>query len=434
MPVLGQTPTEVHLNGTTPSIPSGKLGVTFQAGAAYPDPNNPTLSVRNVSAYVDPASSEVAGEYNASGNGVVGDGVFLYDGVITSGSALLSSASAAFTSADVGKSIEVDGAGVAGAPLITTILSFGNANQVTLSASASTSVVSGGKVVYGTDCTTALKTLIATVVSAGGGKIILPKAVYILNGALSGSAGQNALLPLPVISDSGNNPLPTLEIEGIEAGTGYPELAAGTAIPPTSGAVLYGMALESGSYPAILGGPDAAYDFTQITVILRNLTFRTRSNPGYQGIKLSKVANALLFHVTVDVNVNGLTDLVAQTNNSSAVGIVLPTVNNYGMVEAQDCYVTGYYAGIQHNEHARLLGCFIQKCIWGLDVQGTGHLSTYLNVLIQWCPYPIYVASMAYVEGSIDIEDAVAGHWWSVIAHVYGPLSGYLKVLHAANP
>lgn len=33
------------------------LGVTFQAGDPYPDPNNPTLLVRDVSAYTEPPSS-----------------------------------------------------------------------------------------------------------------------------------------------------------------------------------------------------------------------------------------------------------------------------------------------------------------------------------------------------------------------------------------
>ena len=52
MPVLGQTPTEVHLNATTPSTPEGAATVEFQAGDAYPDPNDPTKQVRDVSAYV----------------------------------------------------------------------------------------------------------------------------------------------------------------------------------------------------------------------------------------------------------------------------------------------------------------------------------------------------------------------------------------------
>src|SRR5689334_3724459 len=53
MPVtLGATPTEVNLNSSAPAIPAGKQAVTFQAGTAYPDPNNGLAQVRDVSAYL----------------------------------------------------------------------------------------------------------------------------------------------------------------------------------------------------------------------------------------------------------------------------------------------------------------------------------------------------------------------------------------------
>lgn len=54
MPVTyGATPTEVHFDDNSPSIPAGRAGVKWQAGTAYPDPNNTTLNVRDLSAYVD---------------------------------------------------------------------------------------------------------------------------------------------------------------------------------------------------------------------------------------------------------------------------------------------------------------------------------------------------------------------------------------------
>lgn len=57
MPVLGQNASEVNLNSTSPAIPAGKVPVTFQAGPAYPDPNNPTLAIRDVSGYVNVTGS-----------------------------------------------------------------------------------------------------------------------------------------------------------------------------------------------------------------------------------------------------------------------------------------------------------------------------------------------------------------------------------------
>ena len=82
--------------------------------------------------------------------GAVGDVLSATDGAITTGTANLTSASAAFTTADPGKRISVAGAGVAGASLDTTIATFVSSTEVTLTVSASTTV-SGAKYRYGTD-------------------------------------------------------------------------------------------------------------------------------------------------------------------------------------------------------------------------------------------------------------------------------------------
>lgn len=64
------------------------------------------------------------------------------DGAITSGAAVLTSASNPFASGDVGRNIIVRGAGTAGADLYTTIASYTNAGSVTLTANAGTTVSS----------------------------------------------------------------------------------------------------------------------------------------------------------------------------------------------------------------------------------------------------------------------------------------------------
>lgn len=54
MPVLGQNPTRVHLNSTTPSPPAGQQNTIVQAGAPYPDPNDPNFQVTDSTQYVLP--------------------------------------------------------------------------------------------------------------------------------------------------------------------------------------------------------------------------------------------------------------------------------------------------------------------------------------------------------------------------------------------
>lgn len=85
-------------------------------------------------------------------------------------------------STDIGKSVEVDGAGASGVPLFTTILSCQGANAVTLSA-ASTTTVSSAAVRWGTD----LGAVISSILTAYSGvaEIYIPAGNYILSSPIS---------------------------------------------------------------------------------------------------------------------------------------------------------------------------------------------------------------------------------------------------------
>lgn len=108
------------------------------------------------------------------------------DAAITSGSAALTSASGLFVPADEGKYAVVTGAGVAGANLHTTIAAYVSATQVTLAASASTTVT-GANFSWGTDDTAKFQAAIEDareVGGAGGLRIIIPVNRYYCTGTL----------------------------------------------------------------------------------------------------------------------------------------------------------------------------------------------------------------------------------------------------------
>lgn len=92
--------------------------------------------------------------------GVKGDARKLAGGAITSGTATLTVAGAGFTAADVGKYIEVAGAGAAGALLCTTIAAWISATQVTLAANAGTTVAAAA-VLFATNDTAAINLALA---------------------------------------------------------------------------------------------------------------------------------------------------------------------------------------------------------------------------------------------------------------------------------
>lgn len=94
---------------------------------------------------------------DAYDHGVRGDAVQVFDAAMTSGSAVLTSATGAFTAANsIGKTAWIKGAGVSGAVLKSTIATWQSATQVTLAANASTTV-SAKQADWGTDNTALLQ-------------------------------------------------------------------------------------------------------------------------------------------------------------------------------------------------------------------------------------------------------------------------------------
>lgn len=160
------------------------------------------------------ADSEGTGAwiFNIRSRGAVGDGKIVTDGAMTSGSAVLTSATAPFVPGDVGKVIQVKGAAATGVTtLVATIASYTSATSVTLSASASTTVTSA-QVMWGTDDTAAIQASIDAAVTyaqnnAGMATVFVPPAAgfYCVGGALvtGGATKGNAQITLPVIPVAG---------------------------------------------------------------------------------------------------------------------------------------------------------------------------------------------------------------------------------------
>lgn len=111
--------------------------------------------------------------YNA-----VADLVTKHDGVITSGGSTLTSATAAFTSADIGKTIAIAEAGAAGVPLVTTIASFNSATSVGLAAAAG-ATTTDSDFFYGTDNRTPFQSALD-----GEPAIFVPSGSYLISAGL----------------------------------------------------------------------------------------------------------------------------------------------------------------------------------------------------------------------------------------------------------
>jgi hypothetical protein len=85
-----------------------------------------------------------------------------------------------FVSADVGKDLYIQGAGAAGASLVTKVAAFTNATTILAANPASTTVSAAG-IVWGTDDTTAIQNAL-NAQKAGGGAIYFPSGNYLHHG------------------------------------------------------------------------------------------------------------------------------------------------------------------------------------------------------------------------------------------------------------
>lgn len=133
--------------------------------------------------------------------GAVGNARTVTDAGITSGAATLTSATAVFTSSDVGRRVLVVGAGSgggAGGFLSTTVSAFTNATTVTLAANA-TATVSNARMWIGTDDTTALQNCL-NALKSGDRMYLDPNKTYLhtvrlnVDVANTGISGHGALV------------------------------------------------------------------------------------------------------------------------------------------------------------------------------------------------------------------------------------------------
>lgn len=129
--------------------------------------------------------------------GAKGNARYVIDGAITTGTPNFTSATAAFVPGDAGKGIVVNGAGAAGIPLVTTILTYVSATAVTLAANASTTV-SAQVVVVGTDDTAAFQAVALTP------QPFIPPGTYRVDGQITGLAGQKWIMPGVTIVTAGS--------------------------------------------------------------------------------------------------------------------------------------------------------------------------------------------------------------------------------------
>jgi hypothetical protein len=341
-------------------------------------------------------SSEKAIVYNVSTYGILGDGVDLLDGAITTATNDFTSASATFVAGDVGKVIAIKGADSTNGYLVTTISAYVDANSVTLTDNATTTV-SGATFCYGTDDTSAIQSAIDGVYALGGGIIYFPSGIYILDGPLLNNVGPNLVdfnsqLTIPDVDILDDN-IPAIQFLG-EFVPSYKQpggIVGDTLISPNVGTVLRSTILGSGTEPCVIkatAAPGFTYGISGTQLIFKDLTIHLLPNLAskltmggidcYRGENV-KFENIIVFPYALSMPDSGKPDVI------SVSGIVPPKLNSNTNNTMTNCMAGGLTYGIVVCEHVTIIDCSAYCCTNALSFREGYQSSLITKFVSHWC-------------------------------------------------
>ena len=362
--------------------------------------------------------------------GAVGNGRLASDGAMTSGSAVLTCASGPFVVGDVGKSVMVLAAGTSGETLVGTISGYTSATQVTLSATAA-STVTGVPALWASDDTVAIQAAVDAAVAYAlahsyAATVYIPPATgafYGVAGVLKagGSTLGNSQITLPVVPTTGRKM--TLTIEGAQTGAGVQHWQQ--TVPNLTGSTLlsFGMfanataqtnSINAGGNPSVIGGPSqpggygvAPGVYSNLYIDIGNLailTCHSRNGLTYTALDFSGIANAQLRDLACSTS-GAVAPPAGSYQNPNlfatglAIGILMPACGNNDLNIIRNVTIGGGYTyGLLATEHTdiyglRILYCWAALCPVGTYYSSVGAAHSIAGTLIsiEQCTFLIYI-------------------------------------------
>lgn len=349
--------------------------------------------------------------FNVKQYGAKGDGILLFDGTITTGTDDFTSASATFTSADVGKVITIRGGGGSNIDLTTTISAYVDAHSVTLTDNAS-ATVSSDNFTYGTDDTTALRaamTAIGTNSTIGkSATLFFPEGTYIVNGAFDQSNSSQIAFPLNAFA----NPQTSIKIKGSTAPSPN-EIA-------NNGSIIFGTRNGASGSESILSVTDAGGGGTgniaRINAIFENIRFRTVQDPYHTAVNLEDVDQAQGLNVIFDTTSDGS----YLPTHSGSFALKLP-----GMLAGNvsggwtNLKIKYYRSGVQLGEHSLINSAFIVLGVNALVFKDCRYPAQALQVSVESIQNAVVVTSAGSTTSYFRIYDLDLEHNTGTFATVY---------------
>lgn len=400
-------------------------------------------------------------QFQPAAYGARGDGQIVTDGAMSTGSAVLTSASGKFTPADAGKLIQVKGAGLVNVTtLVTTIASVQSATQVTLTAAnASGGNVTAALVLWATDDTAAINAASAAAqayaAANGYAQVFSPPTgrglYYGIGGPLLTANSTNAQIPISPVAVTGEAPM--LEFAGTATGTSthwlqqVPQVQGSTWVSfgVFASQAAQGASINNFGDPCVLGGP--SYNgygglvsgnvlFSNMHVRIRDLNILT-SHSGFGWtysacnlIGMAKCSTENFAYSTTGLFQNGIAagdfNTPGNFGNGFSKGFITPASGNNDVNDHRNltCY-GGYTWGLLMTEHFDGHGIRVLYCANGLAPVGTyagasgtttvgsTHKIRWSMASVEGCPNVLYIFGAGssgigpFLEGTIDTEDTV---------------------------
>ena len=373
--------------------------------------------------------------YNVKAYGAKGDGQRNNVGGITSGTSLLNSATANFVVGDIGKTVEIPGAGVAGAVLVTTITGRNSATQVSVGAIASTTVVN--KVIWwGTDDTAAIQAAINACFAARATTVYLPQGIYIIAGALvtNDVNGLNPNSQLYIPGASVNTTVNSFKGQAIKLlGEAFTPIASTSSLnndQPTGTILKSTLNQGTGTRPSIIGGIGATSNnyinkMNYTTMILEYINVMASSNGGVtctNMIGVNALDQAQLIYrngsVTMDCYLYENTMPDPSINGTNSAGVITGRINNNGGNFIENVWVQGaWHRGFVFGEHTYpkftwTMGCHTAYTFLDGNFEIIGDIGS--NSVVNYLEFPnssLYgeVVGTAFVNLTFSYESSGIG-------------------------
>lgn len=376
--------------------------------------------------------------YNVKRFGAVGNGKTVYDAVLN-GTTTITSATANFTSSDVGKKILVN-------EQLLTISNRVSSTEITVSA-AVTASGTGKTIRYGTDNTAAFQNAALAAHAARGGVCYVPldPAPYFIAGPLvtSDNNGFNPnsqiYAPSVIAPYQGGTDQPIsliweAEVPPNQVESGFIDVGTGDYNQGTMVQSILPYSMISGTRPSVFGGMGytdgfGTFMFTEVT--FKNMWVRRHMDPVHGSYMTAfngtNSTNVFYERCRADIDVSAYNSVEPDNVNFGFMG---PRSNGGTVNVFRDCHDVGSYCGYSTGEHGNITGCQGMAEVYGIDFQKAGHASAVYHHTFHWCKknitFNLWDNGYSYNDQHIVnlyscVSERVDGRWYTTIYDVDDP-------------